>query len=282
MLAILVALASLSACKDVPTGDPTASAPLDVHIHAHLDDWQLFMGDRVDESVQTAGKVVLVYATAGDAGSHTAYWQTRERAAQASVERIAGPDPWSCADQKFRTRAIRRCRKGKVVSYYMRMPDGNWYDGKGYGHGSLSLLRDQGTSTGARDGSTTYPSWADFYTTIAEIIDHESGGQPARNVSVHAPDYDRTINSDDHPDHWATADAVRSASRGRGWKLSWYIDYRTEYLDRNLSNKAHAIKEQEFRAYDDVMASAGYETLMNRANFQAWFWRTYFRTQESS
>lgn len=294
-IAVAGAATLLAACEGALPSGPADLAPteprmavtataanVDVYVHAHQDDWQLFMGDRVAASVSTAGKVVVVYATAGDGGAGAAYWQTRERAAQASMDAITPAGTWTCATQTIRTHPIKRCTKGTVVGYYMYLPDGNYENGTGFGFGSLMRLRDQGTALSARDGSTTYTSWADFYGTIGGIVDQEAAGVTAPYLTVNAPDYDRILNPADHQDHWATGDAVRAASSGRSWNLAWYVDYATESRSANLGDQAHATKYAEFNAYDQTMVAAGYASLINTYSYPAWLWRTYFRTETTT
>ena len=260
----------------------TAAVPsVVVYIHAHQDDWQLFMGDQANASIQSGAKVVFVYTTAGDAGNGAAYWQAREAGARASVNEITPAGSWTCGTQTVRTHPIRRCVKGSAISYDMRMPSGNPTDGTGHGFGSLKLLRDQGTDTRAIDGSTTYTTWSDFAATIGGIVDLEAGGQSAPSLVVHAPEHDRVVSPNDHPDHWATADAVRAAAATRVWDVAWHIDYHTKNLAVNVSTEDHAIKQDEFLAYDSVMVARGYSSLANNTTYQAWLWRTYFRTERT-
>lgn len=250
----------------------------DFYVHGHPDDWQLFMGDRVNNSVQSGNYVVLVYTTAGDAGSAQSnpdYWQTRERGAQASVDVIVPTGSWACAAQVVNAHSMQRCVKGPVVSYYMRMPDGN-VGGGGYGYGSLDGLRDADTDTRAVDGSTTYTSWADFTATLRGIIDSEGSNQGAPYVAVHAPDHDRAINPGDHSDHFATADAVGVAASGRSWDLLWYVDYATASLPVNLSEADIAVKDAEFLAYDRVVG-VKYESYAGNDAYADWRRRTYLR-----
>ena len=144
--------------------------PVEFFVQAHQDDWQLFLGDRAAGAVPTASKLVFVYTTAGDAGtSNTAgYWQARERAVQASIDSMTPASAWSCANQTLNGHVIARCVKGSVVSYYMRLPDGNG-TGQGYPpvNGSLGRLRSGAiASLSAKDGSTTYTSWSDLVSTF--------------------------------------------------------------------------------------------------------------------
>jgi hypothetical protein len=256
-----------------------ASPAVTVYVHAHADDWQLFMGDRASASLRAGKKVVFLYTDAGDAGNGAAYWQARERGALASVDTIVGAGSWTCAKPTIRTHPVRRCVKGSNVSYFMRMPSGNATDGTGYGFGSLKLLRDRGTATPAIDNSTTYTSWADFIATVGGILDMEAAGQSAGNVAVHAPDYDRVANPGDHNDHWATGEAVRAAAAMRTWNMAWYVDYHTQDLPANVTADAHAIKRAEFLAYDKLMVASGYSSLASIPKYQAWLWRTYARAE---
>lgn len=184
-----------------------------VYVHAHQDDWQLFMGERSHASLGTASNVVFVYTTAGDENRDVAFWSTREVAAQTAVDSLMRDNgPWTCGTQAINGHPIRRCTKGKTVSYFLRLPDGGM-SGEGWGsRGSLGFLRDGEVATlTARDGSTTYTSWADLQATLRGIVDHESGGQSAPLVEVHAPDFNRTLNPGDHPDHHATGDQIGRA-----------------------------------------------------------------------
>ena len=252
----------------------------DFFIHAHQDDWELFMGDRAYTSVQVATKVVFVFATAGDGGQNSAFWQTREQAAQAGIASLVTTGSWSCAAQAINGHSIRRCTKGKAVTYDMRLPDGA-ASGEGFsGHGSMSELRDGVRPTlAALDGSTTYASWADLYGTIRGIVDFESGNGSAPYVEVHAPETNRTTNARDHADHWATGDAVQQATVGRSWNLYWYVDYQTQFMTINLTQTAHDIKQLSFYAYDNFMGAAGYGRNQYESDYQAWLWRTYYRSQ---
>jgi PKD repeat protein len=69
---------------------------------------------------------------------------------------------------------------------------------------------------------------------------------------------------------------------GRAWDLHWYVDYHTYDLADNLSAAAVAIKQAEFKAYDDLVHSRGYETWAKDPGYQAWQRRTYFRSQLAS
>jgi LmbE family N-acetylglucosaminyl deacetylase len=259
-----------------PPAASAAANELEVYIHAHQDDWQLFMGDRVAAAAGEGRKIVLVYATAGDAGKGERYWRAREDAAHAAADELAGSGSWDCRRESVGGHSVRRCHKAGFVSWFMRVSDGNYVDGTGYGRGSLALLRDRGTATTALDGSTTYTSWSDFHGTLAAIVGFEDDGMDV--VRVHAPDPSRTANPGDHPDHYAAADAVKAAAGSRGWRMVWYVDYDTRNRAVNLDDAARSAKRDAFYAYDAVMVAAGYKSEKSSSSYQAWLDRTYLRT----
>jgi LmbE family N-acetylglucosaminyl deacetylase len=264
-----------------PAFTVSPGAAVEFYVHGAAEMWQIFMGNTAVASLQAGTKVVMVHTTAGDGGNSAAFWQTRESGALASVDAVLGTGAWTCATQVVNTHSMRRCGKANAVVYFMRMPDGNDYDGTGYGKGSLSNLRDLGNATTTVDGATTYTSWTDFTTTLQSVISLESLGQPASAIAVHSPDFDRTANPGDHPDNSATADAVRPATQGMGWTLFYYIDYETKNKPINLSQAEHDTKQTVFLAYDNVMVNNGYASEASDPDVQQWLWRTYYRVISS-
>jgi LmbE family N-acetylglucosaminyl deacetylase len=294
LAAVAIASTVLFACeRDLPV-QPGATPPaprlsgaagaaaMDVYVHAHPDDWSLFMGDRVAASVAAGVPVVLVYTTAGDGGHSSGYWLARERAAEAGMDTLlgTGTTPWPCTVETVAGHALRRCARGGVTSYTLRLPDGNSGDGFGYGLGSLKALRSSGTALAALDGSTTYTSWADLAGTLRAIVDAEATAAGAASVHLHAPDWDRAANPGDHPDHWLTGEAARDARTGRSWASSWYVGYDLSNRAANLDSALVAAKEAAFTAYDRSMEAAGAGSVAAAAGYQVWLRRTVFRTEE--
>ena len=261
------------------TTGSVAIQPMTVYVGAHQDDWQIFIGDQTYTSINSHSPVVLIYVTAGEAGRPAAYWQAREAAAEASVNSVVGAGPWACAQQLIAAHAIRRCTKANIASYYLRLPDGA-PNGQGFGAGSLTLLRDDGTAVSAVDNSTQYTSWTDLSNTLRAIIDAEHAAHNAPSVVVKSQDYDRTLNPGDHADHWAVGDVMRVASSTRSWNLAWYVDYDTENRNVNLSAADQTIKRSLFEAYDNVMVGAGEFSLLGDERYLGWLRRTYSRTEQ--
>lgn len=256
----------------------TGAFEVDVFVQAYQDDWQLHMGNRVNSSLSTAQKVVMIYTTAGDSNFGPAYWNTRETSSKASVDTLTGPGSWSCALTPVSGHSIQKCVKGKVVAYYMRMPDGFW--GEGFGtNGSMQLLKQWGQPTRTIDVSTTYSSWNDFVTTLRLIIVTETGGQVAPFVEVNAPDYDRTVNPGDMPDRYTTGEAVLAASSGQQWDLAWYVGPSGQTRPVNVTGTDYDKKAEAFRAADLVLYRAGYGSAWWER--QQFLGRTYYRTAQS-
>jgi LmbE family N-acetylglucosaminyl deacetylase len=286
----------LTACNDLlPTEDDPSVRPLaftaptpavEAYVVAHQDDWQLFIGNHTVASMQAAAtqKVVIIFTTAGDAGSATsfpAYWQAREAAATASVDQVLGAGAWTCAVVTVNGHNIRRCSKGKVVQIFMRLPDGNG-EGTGFGFGSLSILRDSGTPLSAVDGTTTYTSWADLAATLQALITAEGGTLSAPNLAVRTSEWNRTHNGGDHADHLATGDLVRAASVGRLWVLFWYMGYQNLFREPNVFGSEYDQKWAAFLAYDQSFFQSMGETLIGNSHAEEWIRRTIYRTETST
>ena len=254
---------------------------IEVYLQAHQDDWQLFLGDRPADAVNTARKVVFVYTTAGDGGngsSFPAYWQAREQAVNASVDTITPSAPWSCASVAVNGHQIFRCSKGITVSYYLHLPNPGDASTSG-----MSGLRDgRLSSLTAVDGSATYTSWGDLVSTLQTLVANEVGTEPEINVALHAPETDREVNSSDHSDHLATGDLVAAAAGGHAYNYFWYIGYQNQYYPANLTPAQLAIKWQTVYAYDRVMKALMGETIIGTSDAEVWVPRTVYRTQPSS
>jgi titin len=294
---VAAALYAMGACDGTRSMRPAESVPstavnqsgtpfpVEFFVQAHQDDWQLFLGDRAALAVPTAGKIVFVYTTAGDAGAPISqgYWQARERAAQASIDSMTAAGVWSCAIQTVNAHPIQRCVKGSVVSYYMRLPDGNG-EGQGYPpvNGSLMRLRSGAVATlRAVDLSTTYTSWTDLVNTFRAIASFEQGSFTDPTVAMHAPEYQLEQNEGDHSDHRTTGELVRAASVGRPWNFFWYVGYPSMFSPVNLNAAQRAIKWELIVAYDDVLKS-DYGTIIGTSHAEEWSARTIFRTEWST
>jgi LmbE family N-acetylglucosaminyl deacetylase len=265
-------------------GSPGPLAPYrgDAYVVAHPDDWQIFMGDRAQASVQAGAKMLFVYLTAGDAGNDSPYWLGREAGALASADVLIGSGAWSCGTRSVRAHAIYRCAKGNAVSYFLRMPDGNEIDGSGFGFGSVERIRDNGETINSIDNSTDYETYEDLSKTIAGVIDLEFDAESAPYVNVNAQDYDRTLNPTDHPDHYAVGELIDAASAWHSWNTTYYVGYDVQTRPGNLTDAQHAIKSAEFQAHEAAVVAAGFSSHVGDPQYETWLLRTYSRPAGSS
>jgi len=301
--------ANLCECSAKPVDVPGQTPPpltqiWGVYIHAHDDDWQLFLAPDGYFDLQNSNHILVVYVTAGDAGQGQSYWSAREQGADASVRYIAGAglNESSASVAYCYTGQFQVCHDvwtwtyGPAVSVFMRLPDGGVHGGgfPSTNYETLEKLRDgQIASINAVDGSARYDGWSDLTSTLAAIINayapHDS------TTSVHAPDFDRDLqttqapecyNCSDHADHLAVGDAVNDITIGQNapWRRAWYIDYPICWADprfpENLDSNAYSVKKATFMAYSDKVKEL---TGIDEYAQMPWFWencfhRDYFRS----
>ena len=213
------------------------------YISPHQDDWQLFRGEQAYADLNEPGaRIVFVYTTAGDRGWTNGYWEAREKGAIASIRAAIPPSPLTTCVRTIAGHPITVFDCGSSTSYCLRLPDG-------VGPQSLSNLRDGAIATlAAVDHSTTYHGWVDFRNTLREILERESSLINARYPWVNAPDYHRLRNPDDHADHQASADALRSFAAGT-YRRAWWVSYATARRPPNLDRPAVILKRRLFDAY---------------------------------
>ena len=216
-----------------------------VYVHAHQDDWQLFQSPLSAQDLAAGHHVLVVLTTAGDAGRaapapNPLYWQSRE---EASRESWRSELPTGLGERSgwllVRRHRIAYWRAGRVIMLFMRLPnpDTPLVADCAPSAPSLCQLREGVLPVGldAVDGSTRYATWADFVATLRAAI---AGFAPDRpSTRVNAPDFDRDRQTSppgalwceagcaDHPDHLATADAVRAIAATSRWTHAWWIDY---------------------------------------------------------
>ena len=292
--ALLPLLAPLAACAGRPaTTAPAPAAALDAFVVAHPDDWQLFMGDIAMDAVRAGRRVVLVYATTGDAGIGEEYWRARERGAIASAAFLMGvapPDsanllaggtrPAACADVTLEGRTVHRCALGTTVSYFLRLPDGN-VNGSGFaatGMRSLASMAAGGAPMTPLSGTGTYATRADLATVVAGAIRAESRAG-ALAVRVHATDPDSTYNPGEHADHREAALAAADAATRAGWPIVHYASYSTARRPTNLDAERFGWKAGLFLAYDRarILAKREWSAYCESPIYSEWLSRTYPR-----
>jgi hypothetical protein len=235
-----------------------STAPRDVFVVAHEDDWQLFMGDVVAKRIRAGHSVTFVYLTAGDDGRDSLYWQTRERAALQSTRVAIGPaaadsNAISCSTREISDHTIQKCVTANTESYFMRLPDGK-RNGAGFArHDYQSLRRLRGKKIGtiaALDGSATYHGWQDLKATISNLIGSDS---TSAEIVVHANDPSIAANPHDHFDHRMAGLLVNDLRKGQTWNTDYYVGYALATRAANRSADDAREKTAIFLAYDKAM-----------------------------
>jgi len=235
-----------------------STAPYDVFVIAHEDDWQLFMGDVVAKRIRAGHSATFVYLTAGDDGRDSLYWQTRERAALQSTRVAIGPaaadsNAISCSTMEISEHTIQKCVIANTESYFMRLPDGK-RNGAGFArHDYQSLRRLRGKKIGtiaAVDGSATYHGWQDLKATVSNLI---GSGSASAEIVVHANDPSVAANPHDHFDHRMAGLLVNDLRKGQTWNTEYYVGYALATRAANRSADDAREKTAIFLAYDKEM-----------------------------
>ena len=248
LLALLVflLLPTLATAKSGPT----------FYVCAHPDDCFLFMNPNLyDDITGGAEKVVIVYLTSGDAGlpfsedpSTVPYAYVRELASVDATEWMAdvGKNPIR-AEEKTDTvtlngHDIDRVTYGNTVSYFLRLPDGNFY-GNGFERYHQESMRKLQTGEIKRiqpiNGEAAYTGWQDVVTVLSDILANEMHGE--KQATLHIQDPDTKANYNDHADHTAGAHAIMDAltqstrENGSCYQLYKHIDYSIADKEPNLA-----------------------------------------------
>jgi hypothetical protein len=254
------------------------------YVAAHQDDWELFLGERAFADLQMPDlKIVFIYTTAGDAGRTDGWWEAREQGAVAAA-RVAMPQsPLRMDIAGFRGHPILRYSCGNSVSYFLRLPDGDIRTGKGYaatGFQSLEQLRDNTKPVTAVDRSTTYATWQDFCLTLKAIVESEKERAAVAHPRINAGDYDAACDPEDHYDHRATADALRTFAAGT-YERVWWVGYDTRNRPENLSSPALENKKVVFFGYGKEVLNQttlnGNPAQPSEEEWKLWGARSYYR-----
>jgi len=270
---------------------PVISAPhykkLSFYVVAHQDDWQLFMGEKAYKDIQDPlTQVIIIFVTSGEAGQDSVYWKNRDRAAFNCLSFIKNksfkdsmPD---LAIKEVLGHKIKYSNYDNVRYYYMRIPDGHGRAGVGYdSYGSQSMKKFKAgeiSSMTCTDSSSTYVGWQDLVSTMKRLIEEESKG--IKDVEVHFPEFDKTINVNSHSDHLATGQIVFEALKDNGSvKKFAYVDYETQFKPVNLDRQDIMIKASLYMVYDkSVFDGSGYCTICEgKGQYSQWIFRSYYR-----
>jgi hypothetical protein len=261
--------------------EEAAVSDVTFYVAAHTDDVLLFLGEALFTDLHTPDvKTVQILITADDAGRTDGWWEAHEAACIESMAGTLTPEAPTSEHVTVNGHSIQRYIAPTWAVYALRVPDGN-VSGEGYpstGGRTLGRLRSgEITSLPAIDGSTTYDGWDDVVTTLRAIVSSEREATARPWIST--ADHDRALNPDDHPDHYAVAEAVLEFAQADDLNRQWWVSYDVRNRPANLVGYSHDIKWFLFRLYgwktDELIG-----TPPNEEEWKWWGERSYSRTEE--
>lgn len=287
------------------TNNVIAQLQVTYFVQGDADDWQLFMSKKVIGDLSSGGKVITITLTAGDAGnglstfngSPTPYYLARERGSVYSAKFVSDitnsplyPNTYAIPvaqtaviNGKTLTKYIYGNSNGvgRVVSYFLRLPDGG-QTGAGYpgtGNVSLKKLKDGVIpNITSVDGVNTY-TWTDLVNTIYGILFTEKGADP--QVWLNAASLDNTVNPNDYSDHIYSSTAAQEAVATRLWVgiNEFVMDYSSN-IASNLNNEEFEQACAAFGVYNWSLIKSKYANALNSTT-RAWLTSETFAIKRS-
>ena len=262
---------------------------------AHEDDWQLFMTPNSWNDVRIQeNKVVFIYTTAGDAGlgvgtvgRPTPYFVAREEGAQRAVRfmadagRVGESATWE--EVVLNGKKIPRYVYKNTVSYFLRLPDGN-FNGAGYpstGNQSLQRLHHGMISTiTSVDAKLTFHGWEDLVETLVNLTVYEARGSAV--VWVNVPDPRLDLNWLDHSDHRYTGICMLEASKTLPCvHKALFVNYPTAWMPRNLNTEALIVEAAVWGVTTSGLSDTYHRNTFDSLH-KSWLGRNYFRVERGT
>lgn len=200
----------------------------------HVDDAMLFHGEFLYQDLHDpTAHVHSIVPDAADQGWADG-WQGKEAGHLAALAASCSPGSVTHSRVLINGHKILRYTAGQYSVWFLRLPDGG-LDGNGYPlFGNTSLQKLQAGAIGSLptvDGSTTYTSWEDYAQTLRGITHSVTGWQGS---VINCSDFDRALNPGDHPDHYATADAINEWALADKFIRSMWVSYDTVNRPANM------------------------------------------------
>lgn len=232
--------------------------PTIMNVVAHQDDDLLFMNPDLLHSIRAGDCIRTVYVTAGDAGSDTFYWLSREQGSEAAYAHMLGlPDRWvqrtvKLASHEYATITSPIGNPG-ISLIFLHLPDGN-LDGQGFRAShfeSLQRLAAGGISTVHAVDGQSYYSYDQLAGALADLM-FAYGPTELRTQATYL-----SAKAPDHSDHMAVSRLAQAAyetySGQRGSSdtipLIRYIGYPIQTFPSNVEGNNLVEKEAAFFAY---------------------------------
>lgn len=264
---------------------------LSLFVTPHPDDWQLFMNPNAYERIATSDQtVVFLHITSGDGGRGAGvnnYFLSREEGSLRAIRFLVNnliQQPGLGTNMNSSTvtingHNIQRYTYGNTVSYFLRLPDGN-YDGSGYpitNNQSLQNLYNGTISTiSAINGSTTYISISDLETTVRLLIESEAG--TSGTIEFNAADTDLSINPADHSDHRYSSFLLQNVANQIGnVTINLYQEYVTNVLPENVFGANLLLNAATWGVTNSGLTDMRAYTTWDEVH-NVWVARQYYRT----
>ena len=258
----------------------TAYNKVSFFVVAHQDDWQLFMGDVAYSEIQDpSNKVVIIYTTAGDAGSNIPpyfYSETRQQGAINSVVFAANANKVSCkppekGKRNLNGKLIDYFAYKNTVSYFLRLPDGDISQ-----PGLMALYNHTASSNTLTAPATTYTDWNDLVKTVKAIYNFEVA--LGSNTWLHCAETNAKLNPNDHSDHVRSSLAAQEAAADLICNKSFYVEYYASKLNSNLPTESLILKSALLTEYCSTMNQAGIFPNSWDSFHKSFLDKTYYRT----
>ena len=250
---------------------------LDIFIHAHPDDIELFMGIAVKQAIDSNHKVVMLLATAGDGGRKNTlleakngnlvrYPEARLLAHDAAIKHLVG----SSADPILSCHIINGHIltednfDNRVYSYNLMLPDG--YRGVGFAGNNFETLEKLylgKIQTIKSIDNNVYHNLNDLKNTIVSLLSlHIATSQ---KITFHIPEFDEIKNKGAHSDHFHVSrlmmdlfseKAFTKENRG-GMEVKLYSDYINASKPINVSPEMERFHRDLNDIMDDVLIANG-------------------------
>lgn len=266
---------------------------LEVYVSAHPDDWQLFMNPKAYESLKNPeNKVLFLHTTAGDAGygmGNDGYALAREEGSlrairfmcNTRVENDALGKDMNEQTVEIEGHPVLKYTYANAVSYFLRIPDGN-YEGPGYEIHNFTSLRKlyekTKNSISAIDKSTSYTSIEDLKATLEGLISREAEGK--EDIIFNIAETDTTLNPGDHSDHLYSSRIMQDiASRLSVSLIRYYQEYSTSEKPMNVEGANFLISAGTWGATASGLSDMGHYSTWDDIH-NVWVGRQYFREEK--
>jgi LmbE family N-acetylglucosaminyl deacetylase len=228
-----------------------AASGATLNIVAHEDDDLLFLSPDLLHAIQAGKTVRTIYITAGDAGSNSSYWLSRQSGEAAAYAQMSGvANSWIQTDAGIESHPIplfTLADSPDVSLAFLHLPDGG-HNGQGYASTNYESLQKLWTGAisiiHAVDGSSSY-SKTTLISTLTRLM---ISFQPDH---ICTQDYVGCYGDGDHWDHHSVAYFVQAAVQHYTTPtcLTGYKDYSIARLPVNVTGADLLAKQQAFYTY---------------------------------